>query len=98
MRILFISDLVGSLGREQVEIYLPKLKQKYHVQLTIVNVENAAADKGITVKIYKQLFTAGVDCLTIGNHTFDKNEVFDFIEDVHTMIPPANYPEGSPGK
>src|SRR5690625_14506 len=98
MRILFIGDIVGSLGREQVEIYLPKLKQKYQPQLTIVNGENAAAGKGITEKIYKQLLTAGADFLTMGNHTFDKKEVFDFIEDADKMIRPANYPEGTPGK
>lgn len=98
MRILFIGDVVGSLGRKQIEIYLPKLKQKYRPQLTIVNGENAAGGKGITEKIYKQLLTAGADFLTMGNHTFDKKEVFDFIEDTDKMIRPANYPEGTPGE
>lgn len=98
MRILFIGDIVGSLGREQVEEYLPRLKQKYQPQLTIVNGENAAAGKGITEKIYKQLLSSGADFITMGNHTFDKKEVFDFIEDAEKMIRPANYPTGTPGK
>lgn len=98
MRILFIGDVVGSLGREQIETYLPKLKQKYQPQLTIVNGENAAAGKGITEKIYKQLLSYGADFLTMGNHTFDKKEIFDFIDDADKMIRPANYPEGTPGK
>src|SRR5690625_5028538 len=98
MRILFIGDVVGSLGREQIETYLPKLKQKYQPQLTIVNGENAAAGKGITEKIYKQLLSCGADFLTMGNHTFDKKEIFDFIDDADKMIRPANYPEGTPGK
>ncbi|SDB89291.1 hypothetical protein SAMN05421734_102237 [Pelagirhabdus alkalitolerans] len=98
MRILFIGDIVGSIGRDQLEHYLPKLKQKYQPQLTIVNGENAAAGKGITEKIYKQLLASGADFLTMGNHTFDKKEIFDFIDDAKKMVRPANFPEGTPGK
>lgn len=98
MRILFIGDIVGSIGREQLTTYLPRLKQKYQAQLTIVNGENAAGGKGITEKIYKELLNAGADFLTMGNHTFDKREVFDFIDDAKLMIRPANYPIGTPGK
>ncbi|SEO31199.1 hypothetical protein SAMN04488134_10651 [Amphibacillus marinus] len=98
MRILFIGDIVGSMGREQLQSYLPKLKQKYQPQLTIVNGENAAAGKGITEKIYKQFLDWGADILTMGNHTFDKKEIFDFIDDAKKMVRPANLPEGTPGK
>ncbi|WP_440895389.1 TIGR00282 family metallophosphoesterase [Amphibacillus sp. Q70] len=98
MRILFIGDIVGSMGREQLQTYLPKLKKKYQPQLTIVNGENAAAGKGITEKIYKQLLEYGADFLTMGNHTFDKKEIFDFIDEAKKIIRPANYPVGTPGK
>src|SRR5699024_262624 len=98
MRILFIGDVVGSMGRKQLKTYLPRLKQKYQPQLTIVNGENAAGGKGITEKIYKQLLNAGADFLTMGNHTFDKKEIFDFIDDAKLMVRPANYPPGTPGK
>src|SRR5699024_593227 len=54
MRLLFIGDVVGSPGREMVKEYVPRLKEKYRPQVTIVNGENAAAGKGITEKIYKQ--------------------------------------------
>jgi len=98
MRILFIGDIVGSMGRDQLQEYLPKFKQKYQPQLTIVNGENAAAGKGINEKIYKQFLEWGADFVTMGNHTFDKKEIFDFIDDAKKMIRPANFPEGTPGK
>lgn len=98
MRILFIGDIVGSMGREQLKTYLPKFKSKYKPQLTIVNGENAAAGKGINEKIYKQFLEWGADFLTMGNHTFDKKEIFEFIDDAKKMIRPANFPEGTPGK
>lgn len=98
MRILFIGDVVGSPGREQLEAYLPKLKKKYQPQLTIVNGENAAAGKGMTEKIYKQMLGWGVQLITMGNHTWDKKEIFEFIDDAPNIIRPANFPEGTPGK
>ncbi|MBM7540640.1 TIGR00282 family metallophosphoesterase [Amphibacillus cookii] len=97
MRILFIGDIVGSMGREQLQTYLPKLKQKYQPQLTIVNGENAASGKGITEKIYKQFLEWGADVLTMGNHTFDKKEIFEFIDRAKRMVRPANFPVGTPG-
>lgn len=98
MKILFIGDVVGSMGREQIQHYLPKLKQKFQPQLTIVNGENAASGKGINEKIYKQFLEWGADIITMGNHTFDKKEIFEFIDDAKKMIRPANFPEGTPGK
>ena len=98
MKILFIGDVVGSPGREMVQEYLPRLKQKYQPQLTIVNGENAAGGKGITEKIYKQFLQAGAQAVTMGNHTWDKKEIFEFIDQADAMIRPANFPEGTPGK
>ena len=98
MKILFIGDVVGSPGRDQLQHYLPKLKQKYQPQLTIVNGENAASGKGITEKIYKQFLEWGAQVITMGNHTWNKKEIFEFIDDAKYMIRPANFPEGTPGK
>lgn len=98
MNILFIGDVVGSPGREMLSNYLPKLKEKYRPQLTIVNGENAASGKGITEKIYKQLLQAGAQVVTLGNHTWDRKEIFDFIDDADYLVRPANYPENNPGK
>lgn len=97
LRILFIGDVVGSLGRETVTTYLPKLKQKYHPQVTIVNGENAASGRGITEKIYKKFLQNGVDVVTLGNHSWDNREIFSFIDEAKKLVRPANFPEGTPG-
>ena len=80
MKLLFVGDVVGSLGREMVAQYVPKLKKKYKPQITVINGENAAHGKGITEKIYKELLQAGADVVTLGNHAFDNKAIFDFIE------------------
>ncbi|HLR42111.1 MAG TPA: TIGR00282 family metallophosphoesterase [Pseudogracilibacillus sp.] len=98
MKILFIGDIVGSPGRKMVTEYLPQLKEKYKPQLTIVNGENAASGKGITEKIYKQFLSEGVQVVTMGNHTWNKREILDFIDDAPYLIRPANFPESNPGK
>ncbi|WP_156289129.1 TIGR00282 family metallophosphoesterase [Oceanobacillus salinisoli] len=98
MKILFIGDVVGSPGRDMVKEYLPKLKEKYRPNLTIINGENAAAGKGITEKIYKQFMDWGAQAITMGNHTWDKKEIFEFIDGAKNMIRPANFPKGTPGK
>lgn len=98
MKFLFIGDIVGSPGRDMVTQYLPKLKEKYRPQVTIVNGENAAAGKGITEKIYKQFLQLGVQAITMGNHTWNKKEIIDFIDDAPYLIRPANFPENNPGK
>ncbi|MDS9997501.1 2',3'-cyclic-nucleotide 2'-phosphodiesterase [Bacillus atrophaeus] len=98
MRILFIGDVVGSPGRDMVKEYVPKLKTKYKPHFTIINGENAAHGKGLTEKIYHSLMQAGADAITMGNHTWDKKEIFDFIDEVPHLVRPANFPEGTPGK
>ncbi|PAV30073.1 TIGR00282 family metallophosphoesterase [Virgibacillus profundi] len=98
MKILFIGDVVGSPGRDMVQEYLPKLKEKHRPNITIINGENAASGKGINEKIYKQFLEWGAQVITMGNHTWDKKEIFDFIDDAKYMIRPANFPEGNPGK
>lgn len=97
MKILFIGDVVGSPGRSMVQTYLKKLKEKYKADLTIVNGENAAGGRGITKKIYQQFLEAGADIITLGNHTWDNKEIFDFIDDAKFMVRPANFPEETPG-
>ena len=68
MKILFIGDIVGSIGRDTVEKYLPRLRRKYEVDVVIANGENAAAGRGITESIYQDLLQVGVDVITMGNH------------------------------
>jgi len=98
MKILFIGDVVGSPGRDMVHDYLPKLKEKYRTNITIINGENAAAGKGITEKIYKEFLEHGAQVVTLGNHTWAKKEIFEFIEDAKYMVRPANFPQDTPGK
>ncbi|MCP3739174.1 TIGR00282 family metallophosphoesterase [Rossellomorea sp. BNER] len=98
MNILFIGDVVGSLGREMITEYLPKLKAKYRPTLTIVNGENAASGRGITQKIYKGFLQDGANVVTMGNHTWDNKEIFEFIESSKNIVRPANFPKGTPGK
>lgn len=98
MKILFIGDVVGSPGRKMVQQYLPKLKEKYRPHLVIVNGENAAGGKGMTEKIYKNFLSWGVHAITLGNHTWNKREIFDFIDDAKYLIRPANFPKNNPGQ
>lgn len=98
MKILFIGDVVGSPGRKMVDKYLPILKKKYKPIITIVNGENAAGGKGITQKIYKGFLEAGAHVITMGNHTWDNREIFEFIDEANWLIRPANLPENNPGK
>src|SRR5690625_1197098 len=98
MNILFIGDVVGSPGRQMLADYLPKLKNKYRPQLTVVNGENAAGGKGITEKIYKQFMQLGVNVVTMGNHTWNKREIYEFIDEATYLIRPANFPHNNPGK
>ncbi|PYZ98085.1 TIGR00282 family metallophosphoesterase [Alteribacter lacisalsi] len=97
MKVLFIGDVVGSPGRHMLKEYLKKLKLKYRPDVTIVNGENAASGKGITEKVFHEIKEAGADIITLGNHTWDKKDIFDFIENKPEMIRPANFPPDNPG-
>ena len=99
MKLMFIGDVVGSMGRDLIDQYVPLLKKKYKPQVTIVNGENAAGGRGITEKIYKQFLKSGVDVVTMGNHTWDNRDIMNFIDDAKKLLRPANFPNNStPGK
>ncbi|GMB08383.1 hypothetical protein EDD69_12020 [Thermolongibacillus altinsuensis] len=98
MKILFIGDVVGQPGRKMIEQYVPKLKAKYKPNVVIVNGENAAGGKGITEKIYRRFLELGIHAVTLGNHTWDNREIFEFIDDAKVLIRPANFPDDVPGK
>src|SRR5699024_2732231 len=78
VKILFIGDVSGTVGQKMVHDYLPQLRQVYKHQVIILNGENAAEGRGITEKIYKEFLTQGVDCITMGNHTWDNYDLFNF--------------------
>ncbi|MDO4975511.1 MAG: TIGR00282 family metallophosphoesterase [Alphaproteobacteria bacterium] len=97
MNILAVGDIVGAIGIQELQKRLQKVKKEYNVDFTIVNGENAAEGMGITEKNFKDILSSGADCVTMGNHTWGKKEIFKFI-DHPKLIRPANYPEGVCGK
>ena len=97
MRILFIGDVVGKIGRRMIKNYLPGLKKEHNAHFTIVNGENAAHGKGITESTYKEILNGGADFITLGNHAFAKRDVYDLLNSGVKMVRPANFPEGTPG-
>jgi 2',3'-cyclic-nucleotide 2'-phosphodiesterase len=98
MKILFIGDIIGKPGRKAVKELLPSLVAGHEIDLVIANCENAAAGFGITRDIIEELYEAQIDILTSGNHIWDKKEALEFIDDYETLLRPANYPAGVPGK
>jgi 2',3'-cyclic-nucleotide 2'-phosphodiesterase len=90
MKILFFGDVIGRVGRDGLANILPKLKNKYAPDFVIANAENAAHGKGLTPRIADELWSMGVDVLTMGNHTFDKKDIMNIIDDPR-LIRPANY-------
>lgn len=98
MKVVFIGDIVGSVGRDAVKRLLPWIKDKYQPHIIIANGENAAAGRGINAAITRELFEWGVHGITMGNHTWDNREIFEFIDDEPRMVRPANLPPGTPGK
>lgn len=91
MKILFLGDIVGKKGREAIRDFLPELNKKYSPDFVIANGENAAHGKGITKKIYDEILSYGVNAITMGNHTFSKKEILDFLPELDNLICPINH-------
>ncbi|MTI09125.1 TIGR00282 family metallophosphoesterase [Curvivirga aplysinae] len=98
MRFLFLGDIVGKAGRRAVQDYLPDLRDELKLDFVVANGENAAHGFGLTESTANDLFDAGVDSITSGNHAWDKIEVIGLMERDDRIIRPANFAEGSPGK
>lgn len=98
MRLLFLGDVVGRPGRAVVADRLPGLRERWKLDLVVINGENAAGGFGITEAIYDDLLAAGCDAVTLGNHAFDQREALVFIERAERLIRPANFPKGTPGR
>lgn len=96
MKILIVGDIVGRPGRNTLNAYLEKYKNNY--DFIIVNGENAAAGFGITEKIAEEFFSWGVDVITGGNHSWDKKEIYEYLDNSNSILRPYNYPEGVAGK
>lgn len=98
MNFLFVGDVIGRPGRFLVKQLLPFLKDKHKIDLTIANGENTAGGLGATPKVLNELFHAGVDIITMGNHVWKKRELIREIDSIKNLIRPANFPKEAPGK
>jgi metallophosphoesterase (TIGR00282 family) len=96
IKLLFLGDIIGKPGRRVVKEYLSQ--QAPAVDLIVANVENAAHGFGVSESNLQELTQAGVNVFTGGNHTFDRKEIFEFIDRTPHLLRPANYPEGTAGK
>lgn len=97
MKVLAVGDLVGEGGVRKFKELLPKIREKENIDFVIVNAENSAGGMGITTKIFEDLLKLNVDCITMGNHTWGKKDIFSFIDNPK-LIRPANYSKGVVGK
>lgn len=98
MKVLFIGDVVGRPGRMAVRSILPNLKNLYKIDLVIANGENSAGGFGINERTSCELFDAGVDVITTGNHVWDKKEAIPYIAKESRILRPLNYPPEAPGQ
>ncbi|MGI8660760.1 MAG: TIGR00282 family metallophosphoesterase [Thermoleophilaceae bacterium] len=98
MRLLFVGDVVGGLGRRTLAALLPGLHERHRPDFVVVNGENAAGGVGITERTARELLGLGVDALTLGNHAFRHTEVYPFLDREERIVRPANYPRASPGR
>jgi metallophosphoesterase (TIGR00282 family) len=93
-----VGDVMGRPGRRAVAGLLPGLRQGLGVDLTIANGENAAAGRGLTLPTARDLFDAGVDIITSGNHIWDQKEIIPSLDEEAPILRPQNYPPGTPGR
>jgi metallophosphoesterase (TIGR00282 family) len=96
--ILFIGDVVGSLGRRTLLRLLPDLRERYEPTFIVVNAENAAGGLGVTPKIADELFAHGVDAITLGNHAYHRREILPYLGREPRIVRPGNYLRSQPGR
>lgn len=98
VKLLFIGDIVARSGREILKEQIQNIKLKHKIDFCIANGENAAGGKGLTYIVSEELFEAGIDAITMGNHTWGRSEILKIIDTNSKIVRPANYAKGVPGK
>lgn len=98
MKVFFIGDIFARPGRLVLANQLERLKATYGWDVCIANAENAAGGKGISYIVADEIFNSGIDAITLGNHTWARKEIFNFIDSCNKMARPANFPKNVPGK
>lgn len=98
VRVLFLGDIVGQPGRYYAKTILEELVPSLAPDLIIANAENATRGKGLSQSSADELYDAGIEIVTMGNHTWDQRQIFDFIDEDRRIVRPANFTEGTPGR
>ena len=98
MRLLFIGDVVGRSGRRMLRDHLEALIDQHGIELTVVNGENAAGGWGLTPETAEEIFAAGADVITLGNHWADRKEILPYLERTDRVLRPLNWPGDPPGR
>lgn len=98
MNILFIGDIVGNPGRKTIKELLSSIKNDENIDICIANGENSAGGVGLTYPVAQELYKMGIDGMTLGNHTWSKREIVNFIDDDKNLVRPANFSDGLPGQ
>jgi metallophosphoesterase (TIGR00282 family) len=98
VKVLFIGDIVGEPGRRVVTALVPLLRERHNLQAVIANGENSAGGSGITPKTAQEIFAAGVDVITTGDHLWDQKDVTILLESEPRFLRPMNYPPGTMGR
>ncbi len=98
MKILFIGDIVGQPGVDAVRALVPKLMADHSLDLVVANAENVCSGSGLTPKQYRQLRTAGVNLMTMGDHVYRRSEIISTLQTEDRICKPANFPRSAPGR
>lgn len=98
LKVLYIGDIVGSPGRRIFARLIPRLRREWKLDAVIANAENSAAGRGLTPTLAEELFAAGADLLTLGDHAWDQKEILPYLDREPRIIRPANFAPGCPGK
>ncbi|MDX1951663.1 MAG: TIGR00282 family metallophosphoesterase [Verrucomicrobiota bacterium] len=98
MKFLFIGDIVGEPGRKAVATLLPHIRERHKIDYVVANAENAAGGSGLTIATAAEIFAAGVDAVTMGDHLWDQKEINHLLQHEKRMVRPINYPPEVPGQ
>jgi len=98
VKLLFVGDVVGGIGRRTLASLLPGIRDAHQPDFVVVNGENSAGGVGISQKTARELLELGADAITLGNHAFRHREVYELLDREERIVRPANYPKGSPGR
>jgi len=98
VKLLFVGDVVGGIGRRTLAGLMPALREEHRPDFVVVNGENAAGGVGITEKTARELLAAGADAITLGNHAYRHKEVLGYLDSDAPIVRPANFPRAAPGR